>query len=148
MTPEQISDRLEIHDVLVRYCHIVDQQRWADLPEIFTDDASVDYSAFGGPKSAANELSQYFAQALAGVRTTQHTISTSMIDLSGRQATARTAAQVMMVTDNGEASDHVFFVGLWYQDALSKVADKWKLRERTQEYAWVHNPPPGLGAPK
>lgn len=139
MTPQHISDRLEIQDVLVRYCHAVDRKQWDILQTLFTDDATVDYSAFGGPKGPAGELPGYFIDVLANVRSTQHTISTSLIDLTEDHAVVRSAAQVMMISDAPNNTDHVLFVGLWYRDSLVKVADGWKLRERVQEYSWVHN---------
>lgn len=149
MTLQQISDRLEIQDLLTRYCQVVDQQNWPALMDLFTHDATVDYSAFGGPRADARTLAEFFAAVLAPVKATQHTISTSVVDLDVNHAHARTAAQVMMISGSESGSEHVAFIGLWYRDQLTRVANEWKIHSRVQEYAWVHNMPgmPDDGAP-
>ena len=44
----EISDRLEIQQLLVDYSTAIDQRRFDDLDDIFTADAYIDYRAMGG----------------------------------------------------------------------------------------------------
>lgn len=144
MTPEELSDRLEIQDVLARYCHAVDRQDWPAFLQLFTEDAVLDYTAFGGPRAGAADMSDYLGAVLAGLRGSQHTISTTVVELDGAAATSRSAAQVMMISDGGDGAEHVLFIGLWYRDALVRTAAGWRIRERVQERSWMHNLPSGL----
>lgn len=45
---EEISDRLEIQQLLVDYSTAIDQKRFDDLDAVFTPDAYIDYSVAGG----------------------------------------------------------------------------------------------------
>lgn len=138
MTSDDVSDRLAIQDLLARYCHAVDRRDWQAFECLFTHDAVLDYSAFGGPRGGVRELSAFLEGAVAAMQGTQHTISTSLVELSGDQAHARTAAHVTMVPP---APAGPIFVGLWYRDRLQRSSDGWRIRERVQEYAWMHTAP-------
>ena len=48
MSLQEISDRLEIQDLLVAYSHAIDTRNWDALDDVFTPDAFIDYSDFGG----------------------------------------------------------------------------------------------------
>jgi hypothetical protein len=45
---EQISDRVEIEDVLTRYCYAVDDREWDLYRGLFTPDAVIDDRVTGG----------------------------------------------------------------------------------------------------
>jgi hypothetical protein len=47
MTPQEISDRMEIEAVVVRYCYAVDDRDWNIYRDVFTPDAVIDDSAAG-----------------------------------------------------------------------------------------------------
>ena len=42
---QEISDRLEIQQLLVDYSTAIDQRRFDDLDRVFTEDAYIDYRA-------------------------------------------------------------------------------------------------------
>jgi len=49
-------DRLEIHELITRYCHILDTRNWADLNKIFLPDSVVDSGpTLGGLPRAAGD---------------------------------------------------------------------------------------------
>ena len=50
MTLEEISDRIEINDLLVRYTVAIDEKDWELLDTVYTPDAKVDYTSSGGIK--------------------------------------------------------------------------------------------------
>lgn len=143
---QHLRDRFEIQDLLVRYCHTLDRRDWPAFEPLFTEDASLDYTAFGGPRADAKAMATYLAAATAGLRGTQHTISTTLIEFDGDdQARARSAAQVMMISGPEAGPDQVLFIGLWYQDRLVRTAQGWRIRERMQERSWMHNLPAAQG---
>ena len=49
-SPQEVADRAEIHDVIVRYGWAIDTKDWALLDTCFSDDAHVDYSSNPGGK--------------------------------------------------------------------------------------------------
>ena len=49
-TQQEISDRLEIQDLLNRYSYAIDERNFDDLDNVFTPDATIDYSQVGGDK--------------------------------------------------------------------------------------------------
>lgn len=142
MSPEEISDRMEIQQLLTRYCHAVDAQDWAEFARLFSADAVLDYRAFGGPCCGVAEMAGFLGNILRTLAGSQHTISTSLIAFDGATASGRTAAQVMMINATADGGRHVSFIGLWYRDSLRKTPDGWRIAARTQEYGWVHNIPP------
>ncbi|MCR4466621.1 nuclear transport factor 2 family protein [Burkholderia sp. SCN-KJ] len=142
MTPQETIDRLEIQDLLTRYCHAVDRRDWNELERLFADNAMLDYAAFGGPVGDRADIARYLKQATSAMRGTQHTISTSLLVVDGNAATARTAGQVMMITADASGDDRVCFVGLWYRDLLVRTECGWRIQSRMQERSWTQNAPP------
>ena len=47
---QEISDRLELHDLVTRYADIIDRKAFQELSTIFTEAAEIDYEATGAPK--------------------------------------------------------------------------------------------------
>jgi hypothetical protein len=58
---EEISDRLEIQDLQVAYSHAIDFKRFDELDDVFTPDAHIDYTVFGGPAGSYPEIKKYLA---------------------------------------------------------------------------------------
>ena len=48
LTLQEISDRMEIQDLLYRYAEVIDGKRFDELYEVFSEDAHVDFSVFAG----------------------------------------------------------------------------------------------------
>ncbi|RXV65506.1 nuclear transport factor 2 family protein [Burkholderia stabilis] len=142
MTPQETIDRIEIQDLLTRYCHAIDRQDWREFERLFASNAMLDYAAFGGPVGNRAEIAAYLKQVTSAMRGTQHTISTSLLIVDGDAATARTAGQVMMVSADETGDDRVCFVGLWYRDLLVRTECGWRIQSRMQERSWMHNAPP------
>jgi len=119
LTLQQISDRREIDDVLIAYCHAIDSHAWDELDAVFTPDAWVDYTVFGGPAGPYPEIKSFLAEALPRFAYAQHIISTSKVKLDGDRATARTICTnpVGIREESGEVR-HVVYA-LWYVDELS-----------------------------
>src|SRR4051812_22068422 len=61
---EEISDRLEIQDLLVAYSTAIDGRRFDDLDRVFTADAYIDYRAMGGVDGHYPEVKAWLAQVL------------------------------------------------------------------------------------
>ncbi|KAA6462875.1 nuclear transport factor 2 family protein [Acidobacteria bacterium AB60] len=142
LTPEQISDRIEIEDVLTGYCYAVDDREWDLYRGLFTHDAVIDDRITGGIQSGVEEHIQYLSRALSKVVLSQHAISTVRIDLSADTAQVRAQCSCPMVVKLGEATKHVFFQGLWYRNSLVRTHEGWKISRLVEEGYWTYNMPP------
>ncbi|WP_207917165.1 nuclear transport factor 2 family protein [Rhizobium sullae] len=54
---QEISDRLEIEELLVRYCYAVDDRDWKAYRNVFTLDAVLDDTATGGSRAVWKSMS-------------------------------------------------------------------------------------------
>ena len=146
MTLQEISDRIEIQDLLVRYSHCIDTRDWDGLDDVFTPGAFIDYTALGGSKGTLAETKEFLAKAMVMFKSFQHMIANLMVDLDGDRATARTICHNPMVLDR-EGREHVFICGLWYVDELVRTAEGWRISQRVEERCYVENMPEDFRPP-
>lgn len=142
----EISDRLEIQEVLALYCQTIDRGDWDRFRALFTPDASLDFTAFGGPAGDVEVLISFMQAALASARASHHMVSTVVIDLDGDTANVRSAAHVPITLALPDDGEHTFFSGLWYNDLFVRTSAGWRIQSRQQERAWTFNMPPALAA--
>lgn len=141
MDLQEISDRMEIQDLMVEYCYAVDHRNWDALDALFTPDAVIDYSEMVGFKGSVAETKAFLAQTIPGLQATQHIISTSKITIDGDTAHGRTVCTNPMVLP---PNAHVMVVGLWYRDTFVRTAEGWRISGRYEENCWRYNVPAGL----
>jgi len=141
---EEISDRLEIQDLMVAYSHAIDFKNFDELDDVFTPDAFIDYTVFGGPKGPYPEVKQFLKDQMPIFSSYYHMISTSKIELEGDTATGVTVCHNPMVLPGKDGSETVFVCGLWYHDKFVRTADGWRIKERIEEKTYVKDMPEGL----
>jgi len=134
MQPQALADHLEIQTLLAKYCQIVDARDWDAFTALFTDDAILDFTAYGGPVAGPVALAGFIQTTTAALAAMQHSIATLVLDIHGDTATARCTALVTMVP----AGEPPTLIGLWYRDELRRTAGGWRLSQRTQEAGWHH----------
>ena len=146
---EEISDRIQIDDLLIRYTVAIDTKDWDLLDTVFTPDAKVDYTTSGGTKGSYPEVRAWLAKALAPFKMTQHLISNSVVRVDGDTATARTMVFNPMGTDDGKGGLDLFYVGAWYDDKLVRTPEGWRIAERFEEQAFFEGAlPKGFEIPE
>ncbi len=141
---QEVSDRLEIQDLLARYCEAIDSRTWDALDDIFTVDAVIDYTEAGGAKGSVPEIKAYLEKALELFSGMQHMIGLPLIQLCGDTAKVRTALYNPMIFDNKGAPE-TFFVGMWYRDVFTRTDAGWRISERYEEACYFQNLPKALG---
>ena len=141
MSLTEISDRMEIHDLMVAYCYAIDRRDWDALDEIFTADAIIDYTEMVGVKGTLPEIKAFLAESMKAVQACQHIINTSQITLEGDTAHGKTICNNPMVL---QPDGHVMFVGLWYRDTFVRTDKGWRISSRYEENCWRYNVPAGL----
>jgi 3-phenylpropionate/cinnamic acid dioxygenase small subunit len=143
MTLEEISDRIEIQDLLTRYTVAIDEKDWEKLDTCFLSDAKVDYTTSGGIKGVYPDVRAWLEKALAPFTMTQHLISNTTVTIEGDRATSRTYVYNPMGIPKKDGSLHIFTVGAYYNDVLARTADGWRIAERFEEQAFMEGSLPG-----
>lgn len=137
---QEISDRLEIQDLLARYCDAVDRRDWEAFDRIFTPDAVIDYSALGGSSGDLATTKRFLADTMPMFAGFQHLIGSTVLDIAGDTARARTICHnPMLWRDDDDPA--MFVCGLWYRDELVRTADGWRIRSRVEERSYIKNFP-------
>jgi hypothetical protein len=137
VTPAELSDRTEIHDVIVRYGWAIDTKDWALLDTCFTDDAFVDYSSNpGGKVGPYREVRGWLEKVMSAFPVTQHLMSNIDAVVDGDRATCRTMVTNPQGAATKEGPLHFFFVGGRYDDELVRTADGWKIARRVETTLW------------
>ncbi len=129
----EISDRLEIQQLLVDYTTAIDQRRFDDLDRVFTPDAYIDYRAMGGIDGTFPEVKAWLAEVLPNFPAYYHLIGNVDVRLAGDTATGRTACfNPMKFEGEGGSGGPVAFLALWYNDEFVRTADGWRISRRSE----------------
>ncbi len=127
---EDISDRLEIQQLLAAYCTAIDAGRFDELDQLFTDDAEIDLSVTGGAYGPFGEVKAWLIETLSSMGAYMHLVSNIDLRLTGDTATARTACVNPLVLDS--KSNAVYLICFWYDDEFTRTSGGWRFRKRTQ----------------
>lgn len=141
---EEISDRLEIQDLVYRYAELVDRRRLQALrDEVFTSDAHIDYSAFGGSVGDVDETLAFLEGALTRelFPNSQHLNANIQVKVTGDTATGSVMCFNPMEMRLAENETVTYFLGLWYLDEYRRTEQGWRIASRNEEKSWVFNTP-------
>jgi SnoaL-like domain len=145
LSMQEVSDRFELQDLVFRYSQIIDSKDFDLLrEEVFTEDAFIDYSAFGGSKGQLEETIEFLHKAMAIFPNTQHLNANIQIRLDASDPD-KASGRVMcfnpqdMQIEGGE--HHIFFCGLWYIDEYRRTEKGWRICRRLEEKSYVFNAP-------
>lgn len=141
LTLEEISDRLEIQDLLVRYADAIDRRNYDGLDRVFTPDADIDYTAFGGIAGRYPEVKAWLEEVLRIFPAFQHFNTNADIRIEGDRATGRIMCLSPMVLPGDEQPPRVGFHGLWYIDDYVRTPEGWRIAQRNEERSFSHNFP-------
>lgn len=134
---QEISDRLEIQELFVKYSHAVDTCDWDLYRSVFTTDAHIDYSAFGSTVGGLEQTVAMLAENMPKLKSSQHSNTNSWIQIDGDLARARTICFNPIVQDDNGA-DKITICGLWYVDTLVRTSEGWRIKERVEEASyWI-----------
>jgi len=131
LSAQEISDRLEIDQLLIRYCHAIDERDWDTYRSVYTEDAVID-DIGAGPGNTVEAMVDFLVTALEEVVLIQHAISTSLVEIDGDTARAKTVCHCPVVLPAAVGHTQMFFQGLWYDDELVRTPTGWKIAKRTE----------------
>ncbi|MGN6608023.1 MAG: nuclear transport factor 2 family protein [Jatrophihabitans sp.] len=135
-TFEQLADRLALQDLITAYSYAIDFHRFDDLDDLFTPDATLDFTATGGIVGPLPEVKQWLASVLPNFSGHQHLVGTTKVQLTGDAATASSICHNPMYI-----GEQVIFVGLWYHDTFARTAGGWRFTARVQQKGYLHGLP-------
>jgi hypothetical protein len=132
---QEISDRLEIQQLLIDYSTAIDQRRFDDLDAVFTPDAYIDYRVTGGIDGRFPEVKAWLEDVLPNFPAYYHMLGNVDVRVSGDTATSRAVCfnPMVMGGDPAQNSAQIYFVGIWYVDEFVRTADGWRMSTRVEE---------------
>lgn len=130
----EISDRLEIQQLMVDYSTAIDQRRFDDLDKVFTEDAYIDYTALGGIEGRYPEVKKWLSEVLGNFPVYAHMLGNFSVQVDGDTATSRVLCFNPMVLPGEPAKngDQVMFCGLWYDDEFVRTPQGWRMTRRVE----------------
>lgn len=127
---EEISDRLEIQQLLTDYSTAIDRRRFDDLDEVFTPDAYIDYRAMGGIDGRYPQIKAWLAEVLPNFPAYSHMLGNLSVVFDGDTATSRVICFNPMVVD--AENKQILFCGLWYDDEFIRTPRGWRITSRIE----------------
>jgi hypothetical protein len=134
----EISDRLEIGDLLVRYCTAIDSKQYDDLDCVFTREAIIDYTSAGGICGTLPEIKKWLSEVLCLFPMTQHVVGNVVVKIEGDRATSRCVFfnPMGLPPPEGKKGLRVLLFGGYYNDTLTRTDDGWRICQRIEESSW------------
>ncbi|MBW2274073.1 MAG: nuclear transport factor 2 family protein [Deltaproteobacteria bacterium] len=139
LTLHEISDRIEINDLLIRYTKAIDDKNWDLLDSVYTPDADIDYTTSGGIAGKYPEIREWLAKALAIFPATVHFIGNSEIELDGDHAMGRTFVYNPMAIPKEDGELDMFTVGAYYIDDLVRTDAGWRIAKRFEQQVYLQS---------
>jgi hypothetical protein len=127
---QEISDRLEIQQLLVAYSTAIDTRRFDDLDLVFTQDAYIDYRAMGGIDGSFGDVKKWLSEVLPNFPAYSHLIGNFDVRITGDTASSRILCFNPMVLDAEQKQ--ILFCGLWYDDEFVRTESGWRMTRRVE----------------
>jgi hypothetical protein len=142
-----LEDRIEIQDVVTRYGLGQDLHRDGDndvlqqWDEVFTPDATVDYSVTGAPLDGVTvrELLKFMrgpGGPMTELKSWQHFQGFSTVTIDGNSATARTP-HIHTHKGGTDGKDWNLIQTGFFVDQLDRGPDGWRIAHRRLEILWM-----------
>ena len=144
LSQQELSDRFEIQDLCYRYAELIDGKDFQSLRrDVFTPDAHIDYSVFGGSVGNVDETIAFLEQAMTNETfpAHQHLNANLQVRLNGNTASGRIMCFNPQEITLPEGGTRLFMLGLWYVDEYRRTAEGWRIASRVEEKSWVFNTP-------
>jgi|ERR1051326_835791 hypothetical protein len=131
MTIEEITDHVQIIQVVQRYAKAIDEKRFDVLAGLFTEDAELVY-LIGEQliERSVKEAESTFKAFLTRCLWTSHLVSDPVVDLQGDRAHASSRLTATHIQLRDDGSRNVWIVSGAYEDDLLRDARGWRIRKR------------------
>ncbi|MDV7353678.1 nuclear transport factor 2 family protein [Rhodococcus oxybenzonivorans] len=117
-----LTNRVQIHDLLLAYARCVDTKDWTGFADLFADDGRV-VLPFGS--IGKGDMADSVERILAPYEATHHLFANVGIDIDGDTARANHYLQAVHVTSAGTSSRHAD-IGGWYNNTYRRIPGGWR----------------------
>lgn len=134
----EISDHIEINQVIQRYGKALDEKKYELLKKVFTEDAELVY-LLGEDliKLPFKESDNLFKKFLTKCFWTSHLISYPVIDLNGDTAETRSHVTATHIQVKNEGSRNIWIVSGAYEDQFIRTRTGWRIKKRIANAPYV-----------
>lgn len=132
-TPEELLDRQQIADVILRYARGIDRLDFDLVRSCYHPDA---YDDHGGLKGNVEEFLAGAADFLPKWTATQHFMGNMLIELEGDRARAETYAVAYHRREHADGSGKDDVMGIRYVDRFEKRLGEWRIAYRVVAMEW------------
>ncbi|MGD9792302.1 MAG: nuclear transport factor 2 family protein [Acidimicrobiia bacterium] len=147
MDLREISDRLEIRELMDRYAMACDSKNWDAYRTIYAPDAIIDYTEFGGGRGGIDTTLEWLSAGLGPFAGLHHNLTTHYCEIDGDTAKAITYWLAYQTLPDGSGGEFIMECGGYYKDRLVRT-DRWLISERVDVGTWVRAPfPEGFTPP-
>jgi len=119
-----VADRIQIHELLGLYGHLIDERRWEELDQVFTADAVYDPSSFGHPPTTSlSDLIELWTGDMTMHPLAHH--ATNIVVTEDDGGTVRVLSKGIGVGRKGRVGS------VTYRDIAVRTEAGWRLASRT-----------------
>jgi hypothetical protein len=131
MTLQEISDHIEIGQVMLRYVKAIDEKNYGLLRTCFTEDADLVYFLMGQRIAITmKEADGLYKVSLIKCFCTHHVVAPPLIELQGDKAHANSRVTATHVQMHEDGSKTIWKVQGFYEDELVRKPEGWRICKR------------------
>lgn len=143
--PAELVDRLEIHDLVLRYCTAVDRADYPAVRTVYAHDGVDHHTGFSG---AADDYVAWLRERTAVFDGTMHIVGNHRVDLFGDHAFAETYGTAVHWGHPFDDEIRNFTSGFRYLDHLRREPEGWRIVERMAVREWTRSDAGRMRAPE
>lgn len=136
MDLQQLIDRAEISDLLVRYSEALNAADWDTWSSCFTDDAHLDYTTAGGIAGSVGDAVAWLAPTMVAFDMRIGRISNVLPTFVGADEARVSSQYAMTMRVAGETPMYIDAAG-WYDDTVVRTEAGWRLSSRFERMAYL-----------
>jgi len=129
---QEISDRIEIDQLLQRYSRALDFKNFDELEPLFAEDAQFDAGSLGTP-TGPTAIRTMIQGSIGHLDATQHAVTKSLIEFAPDGDSAEVRTYLISQHILGEAH---YFIGAEYADRVVRTPQGWKIAYRRLDRMW------------
>ncbi len=141
-TAQDLRDRADISDVVIKYATALDQRNWTLLRSILTEQVHIDYSSFDPTVDTVMEADEWVSRVtgLSRFYATQHLSTNHVHAIDGDQASCVSYMQAAHFLKR-DGVDYACFLYGHYTNLLVRTDAGWKIRKCTLLITARHGDP-------
>ena len=130
LTVQELSDRVGIQDLLIRYSTAINDKNLELLDSCFSPDARCDYSAMDGPNDSYRVFRVWIGSTLGHTAAALHRVTNIQCKIEGDSAVVRSMYTNPRLIALPDGSQRPLTVGGYYQDDMIFGSDGWRIINR------------------